>query len=739
MPLLSEPETQKPKLSLIEERELEKARRRKEFIFAAVAFIMVLIFTSIQLNQFRSGDALFVIMFNINFVLLLGILYVVVRNGLKLILERRRKVLGSRLRTRLVVAFVGFSLLPCLLMLLVTTKYVQLSMDFWFKDQVENSMESALDVARGVYDKTGKRLIVQIRNIESDFQKQGIDWESVVAASILEHKLHENNLAVAGFYSKSKGYVDLNASGEMLGVWKQARELINWEQVKLQGYQYLLVPSETSDFIFGVAALGGNLDDFLVLAEDMGAEFKSRLDRIARGAGEYKNLRKIKKPLKLMLYSSLGVLTALIILGAVWFGFRVAREISAPVNALAKGTAAIAKGDLSVRLADNSKDELGLLIQSFNRMAEDLEQSRKKIVDSNAMLEEQNIRIEEHSRYIETVMENIAAGVISFDKFGVVTTINKAACSILHLTSSELLEKNVVELFPEHYAVLATKLEEQRQKHLDMHVQYHMTWPVDGEDRQLLVNVVGFSKDDAYQGAVAVFEDISELERMQRMAAWREVARRIAHEIKNPLTPIKLSAQRLSRKFGAQVSDPAFQESTKVIERQVEHLQEMVQEFSAFAKMPEVKLEKDALEPVLQALAQLFRDGHSKIRWDVNIPELLPLIMLDKNAMHRAILNILTNSAEVLQESCTPEPFVCISAVYHKENSVIRIDIEDNGPGLTSEERSRLFEPYFTHKKGGTGLGLAIVRSIIADHHGYIKAMARAGGGTIMSIDLPVT
>ena len=739
MLLLPELDIQKPKLSLAEERELERKRRRKEFIFAAVAFVMVLILTSIQLDQFRSGDALFVIMFNVNFVLLLGILYVVVRNGLKLILERRRKVLGSKLRTRLVLAFVGFSLLPCLLMFLVTTKYVQLSMDFWFKDQVENSMESALEVARGVYDKTGKRLIVQIRAIERDFQEQGIAFDGLVGQSILERKMEENNFALAGFYSQSKGYAPLNLTFEMASVWKKARENINWEQVKLEGFQFILIPSTNSDFIFGVAALGSGPDDFLILAEDMGEDFKLRLDRIARGAGEYKNLRKMKQPLKLMLYSSLGVLTALIILGAVWFGFRVAREIAAPVNALAMGTASIAKGDLSVRLFDSSKDELGLLIQSFNRMAEDLEQSRKKIVDSNAMLEEQNLRIEEHSRYIETVMDNIAAGVISFDKAGVVTTINKAASGILQLDSSMLLGKNVTELFPEQYSILSTKLEELRQKNQVMHVQHNMVWQVSGEDKLLLVNVVGFSKDAAYQGAVAVFEDISELERMQRMAAWREVARRIAHEIKNPLTPIKLSAQRLARKFGAQINDPIFDESTRVIERQVEHLQEMVQEFSAFAKMPEVKLERTSLEPILEALVQLFRNGHSKITWNLDIPEALPLILLDKNAMHRAILNILTNSAEVLSEFAVREPFVQINAAYDSENSVIRLEIEDNGPGLTNEERSKLFEPYFTHKKGGTGLGLAIVRSIIADHHGYIKALSRPEGGTVMSIDLPVT
>ena len=225
---------------------------------------------------------------------------------------------------------------------------------------------------------------------------------------------------------------------------------------------------------------------------------------------------------------------------------------------------------------------------------------------------------------------------------------------------------------------------------------------------------------------------------MQRMAAWREVARRIAHEIKNPLTPIKLSAQRLARKFGGQVNDPAFTQSTELIVRQVEHLQGMVQEFSAFAKLPEVEPHPGDLPPLLETITELFRNSHSQIDWQLCIAEDLPRISMDRDALQRAFMNIYTNAAEALEAAGTKNPLVRVSATCIASLNLVRIDVEDNGPGLSEEERSRLFEPYFSRKKGGTGLGMTIVRSIIADHRGYIRAISAGGSGTTISMELPL-
>ncbi len=730
--------TEQQAFSAAEQRLRDRKRRQQELIIAALAFIVVLVLTSVQLDQFRSGDALFVVMFNVNFVLLLGILLVVLRNGFKLLLERRRRALGSRLRTRLVLAMVALSLLPCSLMFLVTTKYVQLSMDFWFKDQVETSMESALDVGRGMYEKAGMRLVGQAENIRTEVVERGLTWSGQAMDTVIERKRKEYRLVLAGLVGTDGKERNWHAVGESGDVWDSAKKDLNVNNVKTQGFAYVLASGAKSDYVFAVLAVDGGKSGYLVMGEDMGPEFKAKIDRIVRGSGEYRNLRRIKQPLKLMLYSSLGVLTALIILGAIWFGFRVARELTAPIMALAAGTESIAKGDLSVRLNDTSVDELGMLIRSFNRMAQDLEESRREITDANVRLEEQNLKIARHSKYIETVLNNIAAGVMSFDQDGYINTVNRGACEILGMEPEALMGRRIEEFMPDSYGKLAQRVRSRFRQRLESRSQHSISLNLGGEERRLLINVVGFSTEGVYRGAVAVFEDISELERMQRMAAWREVARRIAHEIKNPLTPIKLSAQRLARKFGGQVDDPAFAQSTQLIVRQVEHLQGMVQEFSAFAKLPEVKPQPDHLEPLLQGITDLFRNSHSAIVWELHIPAPLPELPMDREALHRAFMNIYTNAAEALEQSGAPAPHVHTTAVYQASLNLVRIDVADNGPGLTEEERSRLFEPYFSRKKGGTGLGLTIVRSIVADHRGYVRALPNEGGGTVLVMELPL-
>ncbi len=732
------PLSRDPSLSFSEQRQRDRKRRRREMLFAALAFVVVLLLTSIQLDQFRSGDALFVVMFNVNFVLLIGILLVVLRNGFKLLLERRRRVLGSRMRARLVLSFVGLSLLPCLLMFLVTTKYVQLSMDFWFRDQVENSMESALELASSIYEKEGVGLINNARNIRNDMRDRRAVAGGAQMDTLFQYKQKEYTLALVGLYFSDGALLNWHGDRAIQTIWPEAVKKLQWEEITRQGFGYSLVDGGQSDYIFAALALNGGKNGYLITASDMGQEFKARLEHIARGSKEYRNLRNIKRPLKLMLYSSLGVLTALIILGAVWFGFRLARELSAPIFALAAGTERIAKGDLSVRLNDSSQDEFGMLIRSFNHMAQDLETSRNETTDAYLLLEAQNRQTARYSKYIETVLNNIAAGVVSFDDSGYINTANRAACEILNMRPEGLIGKRIEDFMPEAYAKLAQGVRERFQRRQESRSQHNVTITISGEERRLLVNVVGFSTDGVYRGAVAVFEDVSELERMQRMAAWREVARRIAHEIKNPLTPIKLSAQRLARKFGGEVNDPAFIQSTELIVRQVEHLQDMVQEFSAFAKLPEITLRLDHLEPLLETITKLFRDSHSKITWELSIPESLPPLYMDKEALHRAFMNILTNAAEALIAEGTPEPLVRINATYSSAFNLVRLDFTDNGPGLSEEERSRLFEPYFSHKKGGTGLGLTIVRSIITDHRGYIRALNNEGGGAVITMELPL-
>ncbi|MFW5932409.1 MAG: sensor histidine kinase, partial [Desulfohalobiaceae bacterium] len=269
------------------------------------------------------------------------------------------------------------------------------------------------------------------------------------------------------------------------------------------------------------------------------------------------------------------------------------------------------------------------------------------------------------------------------------------------------------------------------------HWQKQLDIQLGDSQRKLLINALSLRSDQGESlGMVMVFEDITELDRMQRMEAWREVARRIAHEIKNPLTPIKLSAQRLERRYASQVQEEAFSQCTGLIVRQVEHLQQMVQEFSSFAKLPEVSPEKDSLQPLLQEVVGLFQNSHADIQWSLEMDRELPEFKFDRLGLKRVLINLLTNASEVLKDQ--PQPRIEIRAGQDSESGLISIQVRDNGPGFSPEEQSRMFEPYFSRKKGNTGLGLTIVKSIVTDHQGYVRVQPNQPKGSIFIVELPV-
>lgn len=721
-----------PNSELLSLREKERLRRGRELVFAGAAFLLTLALTWILLDLFDTGSALFIAVFILNFLLLLGVALVVIRNSLKLVLEWRSGILGSRLRTRLTLACVGLTLGPCVLMLFVSTKFVQLSMDFWFKDQIQISMETALDVGRADFERTGARLLAQGQLLAANSEKNWLEKEHYLAL-----KRQEYGYSLLGFLDPEKAEKGWASSPDSAHAWSAARAALNWDGVTRQGFQSLLESGIINDHVVGVLALDKGKDGFLVLAESMGPQYKTKLDRVASGASEYKQLWSVRRAVKWMLYVGLGTLTLLIIMGAIWFGIRVAKEVTAPMLMLAAATQRIARGDLSVRLEEYSNDEAGALMRSFNRMAEDLEASREHLTGANTLLEQQNRESQQHSQYIETVLNTIDSAVISADEKSIVGMVNKAACALLLDSSANIVGKPLADILPGGMETIVASILAQFRRRPVSHWQGQLKLSIEGQERRVMMRAAGLATlEGKNRGFVAVLEDISEMERVQRMEAWREVARRIAHEIKNPLTPIKLSAQRLQRKFGKEVHDPVFSQSTGLIVRQVEALQEMVQEFSLFAKLPEVNPVPDALTPLLQELVEFFQNSHSRIQWKLVQAANLPPIPMDRQALRRAFMNLFSNAAEALEG--TLEGFVQIQVVLVPERGLVRIDVADNGPGLSDEDRSRLFEPYFSRKKGGTGLGLTIVKSIIADHKGYVRATHNPEGGAAITVELPL-
>ncbi len=714
----------------------EKKRRKWEYILAFFFLLLIGGLTWAEL-KYLSGDYYLILnLLILNVVLLLTMLFYVARNAVRLVLERRRRVLGSKLRTRLVLAFISLSLIPTALIYIVSVKFVQTSVDYWFKGQVEESMEQALELGRAFYGSAQDRLERRGNNIIGEIVTQKYRWGGKAMDKFLNKKFEEYDLSLVGVINLEGNEQNTHASAQWSEAWPEIKAKIDWQSLKADPRSWTtIIPKPGSDLVLGVIPVDEGRSGYLVIGETVGQGLLHRLDQIVRGLDEYKKLKTRKYPWKMNLYLTLGIMAMLIILGSIWFGFRLAKELSAPVQALAAGTERIGRGDLSVRLEDGSDDELGFLVQSFNRMAEDLEQSQESVQQANVRLAQQNQELERRSQYIEAVLNNITSGVISMDAEGRIGTVNTAAEDILGVPGVLLIGKKPSELLSGDFSNIMTEALAQVTANPGVLWQRQMDLPVGDKILKVLINIVSLHNIGGREaGHVAVFEDITELEKIQRLAAWREVARRIAHEIKNPLTPIKLSAQRLQRKYGESVGEQVFDDCTELIVKQVERLQNMVTEFSAYAKLPEVQPKPDLLAPILEEITAMFENTHREIDWQLNFLSPIDEFPFDNEAIRKVLINLLTNGAEALKEVYDAQ--VCITAAHDKGAGIVSITVADNGPGLPKDS-SRMFEPYYTEKKGGTGLGLTIVRSIITDHEGQVRAKPNAPNGTVFIIELP--
>ncbi|SMF33434.1 sensor histidine kinase [Desulfovibrio gilichinskyi] len=715
----------------------QRKKRQREYFLAFLCLLIFVALSFVQLKYIGVNSYLFVGLFNLNFILLLVVLFIVVRNGVKLLLERRRKVLGSKLRTRMVLSFMSLSLIPTLLMFFMAMQFVQVSVDYWFKNQVEDSMVQSLELGRAFYASAQQGLERRGNNVLKAIKESRYAWGGKTMNQFLTTKLGEYDLGLLGVIQPDGEKLNWHSEGSWEKAWSEIYDKVDWKNMREHPHFWSTIhPMPGNDMVIGILPVDEARTGFLILGENIGQGLLFKLDKVVRGLDEYKQLKTLKYPLKMSLYLTLGVTTLLIILGSIWFGFRLSKELSAPIQALAAGSQRIARGDLTVRLEDNSDDELGFMVQSFNRMAEDLEESQKSLKTANDRLAQQNQELERRGRYMEAVLNNITAGVISLDEQGKISTVNNAIEEMLGITARFVHGKDPLSLLPE--GDLSSLIADARSHMASSPYsqwQRQLSLMVDGRHRKFLVNVVALKSTSGSNGIVAVFEDITELEKMQRIAAWREVARRIAHEIKNPLTPIKLSAQRLQKKFGSQIEDGVFRESTDLIITQVEHLQQMVQEFSAYAKLPEVKLTPGNITPLLEEIVSMYRNSHTDISWDLELLSKIPDQELDHEALRRTFINLLTNAAEALGDC--ENPSVKISVMHDATLGWLRIEVQDNGPGLSSDERSRMFEPYFSSKKSGTGLGLTIVKSIITDHRGFIRVKPAEPHGTVFVIELP--
>ena len=446
----------------------------------------------------------------------------------------------------------------------------------------------------------------------------------------------------------------------------------------------------------------------------------------------------LKNPIKISHMITLSIVTLLIIFSSVWFGFYLSKGITVPIQELAEGTNRIASGDYDVFIDLGAEDEIGVLVNSFNRMALDLKNSKKQVEAANEELRKSNIELDQRRLYMEIVLANVAAGVISVDGDGRVLTINKSAEKIFHVQAGSVIGKHYGEVVGKDNLGVINEFFQDRSLFRKGFLQRQIRLTLEDSILSLLV-FLNVLRDDRgkYLGLVAVFEDLTEVEKAQRLAAWREVAQRIAHEVKNPLTPIQLSAQRLRKRYGrllAQEDGKVFEECTNMIVDQVEELKTLVNEFSSYARMPALNPAPNSLKQIIEESVSLYRETRKEVTISFHDSADLPLMKVDRDQMKRVMINLLDNALDAIDGKGE----IVIDLFHDKEEERVRIEVADNGKGIPPEHKTRLFEPDFSTKKHGTGLGLAIVSSIISEHGGSIRVQDNLPRGTRFAIELPV-
>jgi len=643
-----------------------------------------------------------------------------------------------------VITFIALSLIPTIVLFGLATQFISTSMEYWYNIQVEQSLKKSLRVAQSLYQKaiaSGSLVNAQLGELISRHNMLSKDKSKQLTELVQEgrraHDLHyiavySPDLQIMASDNKDKS-IPLNLDETMGKVIRQT----------LKDGQPINHINSTSagDLVWTVSPIVASEDSkkitaFLVIGRLLPKDLLADMAEITTGFENYQQMKMLKKPVKISNLITLSIVTLLILLFASWFGFYLAKSITVPIHELAEGTRRIAHGDLDVHVDQDSDDEIGTLVNSFNRMTLDLQASKAALEKSNLELKLTSEEIERRRRYMEIVLRNVAAGVVSVDAEGRIRTINKSSETMFSLKAEDVLNRHYSEVLQANHMEIASKFIEIYQITKQRTLQRQVRSLVGSRLMTLLVTVSILEDEEGqYLGIVVVFDDLTELERAQRMAAWREVARRIAHEIKNPLTPIQLSAQRLRRKYLQRFTQDGqvFEECTRTIINQVDELKLLVNEFSNFARMPTANPSPNDLAEIVQETLLLFRESHPATNFIFEQQDSIPLLELDREQMKRVMINLLDNAVAAVDGNGE----IRVNISFDEILKIVRLEVSDNGPGISAEDKIGMFEPYFSTKDKGTGLGLAIVSNIIADHQGFIRVRDNQPQGTTIVIELP--
>ena len=737
----------------------EQRKRKQRLIRVVIAFCPLLIpalaylqrgLLGADLNLPVSSTILIFALININGLLLLLMVYLVLRNLVELIFERNQKIMGSRLRTRLVISFVSLSLVPTGILFVIALRFVSTSMDYWFNTNVDEALEAAHRLAQSTLQETGQQAEFTGRQLVVLMESGALNIQDLPALErVLARSLE----------------IDLPGSPDSLVLLdSDRRELIAVRGQRLLPIMLPVIPSEAirlaqvhnrtevvtqrttiGELIQAIVPVDVQVSArpqtwFLVTTQLVPTARLETLQAVFTGVTGYNQLVMLKAPIKLSLIIMLLIITLLILFGAIWFAFFISRSLTGPINKLAEATRRVAEGDLDFTLEKESGDEMGLLVDSFNSMTSDLLVSNRQLASTHQALQQSTEVSEQRRRYLETILENVAAGVIALDEHNRIATINRFAEELLAIQPAAFLGREYHEVLPRQHAMIVesflAELDATGRSTIERHLRVTIRR---GETLSLQVNVTRMVDERGRPiGFVILFDNLTNLEKAQRLAAWQEVARRIAHEIKNPLTPIQLSAQRLRKRFLDRIGEDRdiFDQCTATIVAQVDEIKKLAGEFSDFARMPKLRRETNDLGRLAEEVVFLYQEAHRSLTITCRIDPALPLFPFDAVQIKRVLINLLDNAVTALGDGGAIE--VRVGPAPERETPMAMLRVADNGPGIPADVRLRIFEPYFSTRKSGTGLGLAIAHTIVSEHGGTIRCRDNQPTGTVFTVELPL-
>ncbi len=718
-------------------------------LIAALAVLLVIGRGSSTLAPDFLTDFVLSALWATNLTILVALAFVLTRNILKLVVERRRALPFARFRAKLVAVLLGMAVVPALLVLIVGSELIRTSVDRWFNQPMDVMLTSANTIASDYYAQQQLLVSAQAQRFARalgsvNLASNPTDVRDLVAPDVRQERI--DLVEVYRLTTSAEGrrqvtpVVDV-ASPSLPREYSRASADRLAERTAADAAEARVVEQLPTggDLIRTAVPIrsfsNGPVTGVVVASEYLTDQFAARARGMTEAYEAYQQLRVLKQPLAGVYLSFFLMLTLMILVGATWMGLYLAKRITRPVQTLAAAADEIGAGHLDHRVKAEANDEFGSLIDAFNRMAGELAASRRRLERSSIELERKHSDVESRRRYVETILDRLATGVVSVDVAGSIRTWNAAASRLLGIEQrvSGLPVASVLgspDLKP-----LAIAIDDASRRREDVRPQ-EVSITRDGREVHLAVMTTPLKRDDdSTEGVVVVFDDVTPLVRAQKVAAWREVARRLAHEIKNPLTPIQLSAERLRRHFSQAPSGTRdlVDECTTTIVGEVESLKGLVDEFSQFARMPAPRAVPTDLHCVLEDALSLYRGLLAEIEIRTHFAEALPRVSIDAEQIRRVILNLVDNAIEAMDR----RGVIDIETRHDVQNNLVRVVVADNGPGIPPAEREKLFLPYYSTKQRGSGLGLAIVRRIVAEHGGSIDVADNQPRGTRFAIELP--